>query len=277
MNKYLKLLLLLPYLFLFHTQAKQVPAIQLASQYNLEHNISQYWISEKLDGVRGYWNGYQLFTKNGNPINAPQWFFKHWPKYPIDGELWIDRNKFEQVLSCVSKSTATPCWQNVKFMMFDLPKSTLNFTDRVEQMKQLVNQVKSPYLKVVHQFRLLTLADLDEKLADIVNQKGEGLMLHYEKAFYTVGKSQNIMKLKPYQEAQAIVLKHLKGKGKYKQMLGALQVKTTEGIIFKIGTGFSDNDRRNPPAIGSIITFKYIGKTQRGVPKFASFLHAKQF
>lgn len=255
--------------------AAKTPAIQLATKYNLKHDINQYWISEKLDGVRGYWNGKTLLTKNGNKLKAPQWFTQQWPTQAIDGELWIKRHAFEQTVSCVRQKKSEACWKSIRFMIFDLPQNKENFSIRINKMKQLVEQVNSTHFQMIEQFKLPSIKALDNKLADIVQKNGEGLMLHYQKAYYTAGRSNNIMKLKPYQDAEAVVLKHVEGKGKYQHMLGSMQVKTTAGIIFKIGSGFSDTERKNPPPIGSTITFKYIGKTQRGVPKFASFLRIR--
>jgi len=40
-------------------------------------------------------------------------------------------------------------------------------------------------------------------------------------------------------------------------MLGALHVKDNFGKEFKVGSGFTDAQRRKPPKIGSVITFKY--------------------
>lgn len=255
--------------------ANTAPAIQLATKYNLKYNINQYWISEKLDGIRGYWNGRELLTKNGNKLNAPVWFTSKWPNQTIEGELWAGRNTFEQVASCVKKKKSDDCWNKIRFMIFDLPQNKEKFSIRINKIKQLVKQVNSTYFQVIKQFKLPTINALNEKLKSIVQQKGEGLMLHYQNAYYTAGRSHNIMKLKPYQDAEGIVIKHFKGKGKYQNMLGAIQIKTKKGITFKIGSGFSDKEREFPPPLGSTVTFKYIGKTQRGVPKFASFLRIK--
>ena len=84
------------------------------------------------------------------------------------------------------------------------------------------------------------------------------------------------MKLKPFVDGDASVLAHVNGKGKFQGMLGALLVETPEGIRFKIGSGFSNEERKNPPPIGAVVSYKYSGKTDAGVPKFASYLRIKQ-
>ncbi|PCI54101.1 MAG: DNA ligase [Gammaproteobacteria bacterium] len=253
------------------------PAIQHATVYKAVTDISQYWLSEKLDGMRGYWNGTQLLTRQGNLIHSPKWFTQNWPNNVMDGELWVKRDHFQQTLSCVRKKHIDEtCWQVVRFMLFDLPEHGGFFTERVAAMQQLTEQVNSPYLSMIEQFRLTTVEQLHQTLNSVMNNNGEGLMLHHGGAYYHVGRTVNIMKLKKHQDAEAVVIAHIGGKGKYQGVLGALQVKTAQGIIFKIGSGFSDTERHQPPAIGSLITFKYNGKTRAGIPRFARFFRVRE-
>lgn len=253
------------------------PVIQQAIPYKAVTDINQYWLSEKLDGMRGYWNGTHLLTRQGNIIHSPKWFTKNWPMNAMDGELWIKRGYFQQTLSCIRKKQVNEhCWRSVRFMLFDLPKHSGTFTQRIASMKKLTKKVSSPYLSMIEQFKVSTIEKLHKKLNEIAKNNGEGLMLHYSNARYHIGRTANIMKLKKHDDAEAIVIAHIEGKGKYIGMLGAIQVKTTEGIIFKIGSGFSDKERHEPPTIGSLITFKYNGKTQAGIPRFARFFRVRE-
>jgi DNA ligase-1 len=101
-------------------------------------------------------------------------------------------------------------------------------------------------------------------------------MLHRDDALYRAERTDDLLKLKPHEDAEAQVLEHLPGTGKYAGILGSLLVETEDGVRFRIGTGLSDEQRRNPPPIGSVITFKYHGKTRRGIPRFASFLRVRE-
>jgi DNA ligase-1 len=259
-----------------HAIVQSKPSIQLATTYKPIDDISQYWISEKLDGIRGYWNGQQLLTRQGNTIHSPTWFTKDWPKFAMDGELWIDRSHFQTTLSCVRKVTIEEnCWRKVRFMIFDLPKHTGIFTQRVSVMKEITNQTASAHLSMIKQFRLKNSIQLERVLSNVIEKKGEGLMLHKGSAYYHLGRTANIMKLKRHQDAEAIVIAYIGGKGKYQGMLGALKVETESGIVFKLGSGFSDHDRTNPPKIGSIITYKYNGTTDAGIPRFARYFRIK--
>lgn len=254
---------------------QQKPLLQHASKYQQNVIIENYWVSEKLDGVRGFWTGQQLLTRSGNILSPPQWFIEHWPAIAMDGELWSGRGEFEQISACVRRKHSNgQCWKRLKLFIFDLPKHTGDFTSRIAKMEQLIQESHSSHLAMVKQQRIKN-TDLYTLLDDIVDNNGEGLMLHLASANYQIGRSKNLLKLKKYQDAEALVIAHMQGKGKYLGLLGAIQVKTPEGIIFKIGSGFSDLERQNPPRIGSTVTYKYIGKTQRGVPRFASFLRIK--
>jgi len=253
------------------------PPIQLAKEYQQDHRValSQYLISEKLDGVRGYWDGKKMLTRSGRVIRLPEWFTQGFPSHPMDGELWIARNKFEQISAIVRKNNASQAqWQQVRFMVFDLPNEETTFINRYHKaVAQLSNL--SPYLAVIPQYSVTDQSALDDKLLAIVAAKGEGLMLHRKTALYQVGRSGDIVKLKPFYDAEATVLAHQPGKGKYTGMMGALLVEDAQGVQFKIGTGFTDKERRDPPEIGAVITFKYYGHTQKGTPRFASFLRIR--
>lgn len=254
----------------------QKPQLQLATKYHQGAAVEDYWVSEKLDGVRGYWNGQQLLTRNGNVLSPPPWFVAHWPKIAMGGELWSGRGQFEQISACVRrKHSDGKCWKDLKLMIFDLPQQTDNFTTRISTMKKLIQESNSAHLAIIQQIKLTNNADLYTFLDNVISNNGEGLMLHLTSAHYQSGRSKNLLKLKIHQDAEALVIAHMPGKGKYHGLLGAIKVQTPEGIIFKIGTGFSDQQRQHPPKVGSVITYKYIGKTQRGVPRFASFLRIK--
>lgn len=257
--------------------ADQQPKIQLAKNFTEQPiAIEHYWVSEKLDGIRGYWTGKKLLTRKGNLIITPTWFTKNWPTTAMDGELWLAREQFENTLSCVSKKQVDEsCWHKISFMIFDLPTSAESFNQRVTTMESLVNQAANPKLKMIKQTKLQNLTDMYQLLDKVSAQQGEGLMLHHQDAIYQSGRNAHLLKVKKRHDAEAVVLAHIAGKGKFTGMLGALQVKTSEGVVFKLGTGFTDTERKSPPTIGATITYQYLSKTKNGVPRFASFLRIR--
>lgn len=209
-------------------------------------------------------------------FTAPPWFIALFPNVPLDGELWIARQQFEKVSGIVrTQDNTNQQWKNVTFMVFDLPKSPLTFDLRVAEMEQIISQSNSPYLKQIKQQKLPSITALFTLLDDVVADNGEGLMLHHQDALYKTKRNNDLMKLKKFEDAEATVISHFPGKGKYQGFLGSLLVENNEGVRFKIGSGFSDQERQNPPAIGSIITYRFTGKTINNVPRFASFMRVR--
>lgn len=251
------------------------PPQQLASLYQDDIVVTDYWISEKLDGIRARWTGSELITRNANIIYTPTWFVKNFPPQTLDGELWLARHSFEKTASIVLRDNPSEDWRNIKFMLFDLPEHTGTFTQRLTELYYLADTIASPHVQVIPQFKLANQSQLMRKLDELVRQGAEGLMLHHTDSYYEDGRSANLLKLKKHQDAEARVIAHLPGKGKYKNMLGSLLVELDSGLQFKIGSGFSDMQRQKPPPIGTMITFKYYGLTAKGIPRFASFLRIK--
>lgn len=268
-----KLLFLLFVSFNLTTLASNKPDLLLAQSYNENIDVSQYWVSEKLDGVRAFWDGKQLISRGGHKIHAPSEFTQHFPSEALDGELWVGRRQFAQTLSTVSKDQPIKSeWQAVAFYVFELPDANGNFSQRLQQLETIISQSPSPYLKLVPQFRVANTQALMQKLKTIEAKGGEGLMLHHQDAAYETGRSQALLKLKSYQDAEASVIGYRPGKGKYHGMVGALIVKNAKGQVFALGSGLTDALRKNPPAIGTVVTYRYNGLTNNGLPRFARFI-----
>jgi len=272
-------LFLLLIIFTTNNQASEKPALLLAKSYDQSQNIllENYWVSEKLDGVRAYWDGKNLISRQGNIFNAPKWFIRNLPNTSLDGELWIARQQFEVLSGIVRRKKPNDTdWKKIKYMLFDIPNSDQIFDKRLLKLKELVNKIDRPHIQVIPQFKLSSHDQVIEKLESITKNGAEGLMLHLGASIYKSGRSSDILKVKKAYDAEAIVIAHLPGKGKFHNMLGALLVEMPNKKRFKIGTGFSDAIRRNPPNIGSQITYRYLGNTNKGLPKFASFMRIRK-
>lgn len=253
------------------------PALMLARDLGTaDIDVAAYFVSEKLDGVRGRWDGRTLWTRGGNRIQTPAAFTRGWPATPMDGELWIARGRFDAVSAVVrGHARDEAAWAPVRFMVFDLPAHPGTFGERVAAMTALVARTGHAQLQMVPQTRVATRIALDARLADVVARGGEGLMLHHGDARYVAGRSHALLKLKPHDDAEARVVDHAPGKGKYTGMLGALVVEHSDGRRFRIGTGFSDAQRADPPPRGSWVTYRYTGTTSTGLPRFARFLRVR--
>lgn len=258
----------------------QKPSLMLASNGHI-HSLSEkpnaYLVSEKLDGVRAYWTGSKLISRQGKLIAAPKWFTNALPDTPIEGELWLGRGQFEKLVSITSKQQPREAeWRQVKFMLFDLPISELPFDKRLEKLAQLVLQAEVDFLKLIPHFSYASIEQIERYFTNTVNQGGEGIMLNIANSPYLPGRQKSVLKIKPYYDAEATVIDHIAGTGKLKNLMGSLVVRNKQGQTFKIGTGFSLSQRQNPPKFGQVITYKYFGLTRTGKPKFASFLRVKE-
>lgn len=252
------------------------PKLMLANIYHEGIDLSQYWVSEKYDGVRALWDGKQFISRGGNIYHAPAWFIADFPKTKLDGELWIARQRFELLLSTVrDKIPNDKAWEDVKFMVFDLPDMKKVFDDRLMALKTLIQSLDIPWLKAVEQRKFEGHVALMDYLNLVTAEGAEGLMLHKGSSLYRAKRTGDLLKLKQYQDAEAKVVAHIPGKGKYKNKMGAVLVVLENGIKFKIGSGFSDKDRANPPKVGDTITYQYRGFTKNGVPRFATFLRVR--
>lgn len=253
------------------------PRLMHAINYVPGLEVTQYWVSEKLDGVRGHWDGRRLRTRGGSVIAVPPWFTAGWPPTPMDGELWIGRGQFERVGAIVRSAPAgDPAWREVRFMVFDLPAHGGRFQARAASIRRLLDETGIAWLRPVAQFQVTDAGQLDARLRSIVAAGGEGLMLHHRDALYRAGRSDGLLKYKTYDDAEAIVVGHTVGKGKYAGMLGALIVERPDGLRFRLGSGLSDAQRSSPPPIGTRVTYRYNGLTVHGVPRFARFMRIRR-
>lgn len=259
--------------------AQTMPPVQLASVYKPERTelVSAYLVSEKFDGVRAVWTGQQLLTRSGNIINAPDWFTASLPDVWLDGELWTKHQDFARLSGIIrTQIPDDEAWRKVSYRVFDMPDRELPFEQRYQNYTSLITKLNLPHIKPVKQYRLINKTALQDLLQEKIEHGAEGLILHLASAKHHGGRTQALLKLKPYDDAEATVIAHLPGKGKYTNQLGALRVKNKQGRVFSIGSGLSDQDRINPPPIGSVITYRYQGFTKTGLPRFARFLRIRE-
>ncbi|MFP2769903.1 DNA ligase [Oceanisphaera sp. KMM 10153] len=258
-----------------HVQAQDSPPLQLAAEYQ-QQDVTHYRVSEKLDGVRAWWNGRELLSRGGHRFSAPDWFVAGFPDTALDGELWLGRGRFEDLSAAVRRYRPDEAeWRQIRFMVFDLPASELPFEARLTALERLFSHLDTPYIELLEQRRLPDNSALAAYLTEVEALGGEGLMLRHRDSLYLPTRNQDLLKLKRFQDAEARVLAHLPGQGKYAGMMGALLVETNDGRRFKLGTGFSDRQRQHPPAVGAVVTYRYRGETGERLPRFASFVRIR--
>ena len=256
--------------------AADAPALLLAQVYRPGLPLQDYWVSEKYDGVRGFWDGRTLRTRGGETVRAPAWFTAGWPEVPMDGELWAGRGRFSHAQSTTrQQQPGDVAWRQIRFMVFDLPGDKGTFDQRLPALNALVESLGQPWVQAVPQRRVANDAALQALLHRTVRAGGEGLMLHRGASLYRAGRSDDLIKLKTHEDTEARVIAHLPGKGRHAGRMGALLVEMPSGQRFRLGAGFSDADRESPPPVGSWVTYRFRGTHNGGLPRFASFVRAR--
>lgn len=248
------------------------PPLLLAESWDCLTDPTGWWLSEKLDGVRAYWDGKQFWSRLGNRFHAPAWFVAGLPSVPLDGELWLGRRKFQRTVGIVRRQDQSDLWKEVRYTVFDAPALEKKFETRLEFVQECISQGKPPYAQSHEHQQCQGLDHLRRELTRLESLGGEGLMLRQAGSKYESGRSTTLLKVKSFHDAEARVLKHLEGAGRHKGRLGALMVEMADGTTFSVGTGFSDAERGNPPAVGSFITFRYQELSDAGVPRFPSYV-----
>ena len=243
-------------------------------------NVSGWLASEKLDGVRAYWDGQNLRSRKGKILSAPAEFTALMPPFAIDGELYTKRGEFENIQSVVMDKTPDAlAWSEIKFHIFDVPDAQGGLLARLENLQKFLdkNPKSSEKIVIIKQTALKDNAQLEKILDEIIAAGGEGVVLREPNAPYERGRSQNALKYKKFNDAECVVVAHKVGQGKFSGLLGSVVCENlSDKKRFKIGSGFSDEQRANPPKIGSVITYKYQNLTAKGLPRFPVFLHVRK-
>jgi DNA ligase-1 len=248
------------------------PVPELAGVYRGQLDPALCLVSEKYDGVRALWDGRELRHRSGRPVAAPRSFLAALPNEPLDGELWLGRGRFEPLSAIVRRSAPSERdWLDVRYMVFDQPLASGTYESRLARLAAVVRTGAAP-VELAPQFRVAGPAALDAALARVVDGGGEGLMLHLGSAPHVGGRSVALLKLKPSLDAEARVVGHRTGNGRLRDQLGAIEVESADGRRFWIGSGLGERERREPPPIGSLVTYRYRDLTSGGLPRFATYL-----
>lgn len=255
-----------------------IPFLLMASKPDLlllktykDQNITGWVMSEKLDGIRAYWDGKNLISRGGKTINAPKWFTKDYPSFEIDGELWTKQKDFENISSIVRDKTPSEKWNEITHYIFEVPNAKGTLFQRLEKVKSY----ESKYIKIVPQIKIKSKYHLEQFLNQIEQKDGEGVVVRDPNTLYINKRTSKALKVKSFKDTECEVIGYTKGKGKFKGMVGAVKCKLENGIEFKIGSGLTNKTRKNPPNIGDIITFKYQELTKYGKPRFPVYLRIR--
>jgi DNA ligase-1 len=253
-------------------ESTKAPGVLLAETWDGEQDVTGWWLSEKLDGVRAVWTGRQFLSRQGNVFHAPAWFTADLPEFPLDGELWLARRAFQRTVSIVRRQDEPAEWRQIRYVVFDAPAEVAPFECRLQKCREHFGKCPALYVDVLEQAVCRGREHLDRELDRIESLGGEGIMLRRPESAYDAGRSSSLLKVKRFLDAEALVVDHEPGKGRHRGRLGALICEFAGGVRFAVGSGLTDAERERPPVIGSIITFRYQELTERGLPRFPTYL-----
>ena len=262
----MKLLLILAF---FVSLFAQKPDLVLLNKYSDDINVTGWYMSEKLDGVRAYWDGEKLISRSGKVFNTPHFFIKDFPKHNLDGELWTKRNDFSGVISIVNQKKPHDGWENITYNIFEVPNADGNLS------KRLSNVIETKYIKLIKQIKIKNQKHLKNFLKQVEKRGAEGVVVRDFSLPYYTGRNNNSLKVKSYMDTECEVVGYNKGHGKFEGQVGSISCRMKNMQVIKIGSGLDDYQRFNPPKIGAIITFKYYGLTSKGNPRFPIFLRVR--
>ncbi|WP_022666865.1 DNA ligase [Desulfospira joergensenii] len=249
--------------------------LQKAKSYTGKEEVIGWVMSEKLDGIRGYWNGRQLLTRKGLSLSPPSWFIQNFPPFELDGELWSKRGDFEFIQSVALDKEPGDGWKRITYNIFEVPNQKGRFLSRLKKAATWFKSHPNPHVRIIPQTTIKEEADLHRFFSEVESKGGEGIIIKDPEMVYHTGRSPHVLKVKRARDMEGVVIGINQGKGKYKSVMGSLTLKLKNGVIFKLGTGFTDRDRSNPPPVGTVVTFKYHGFSKNGIPRFASFLRMR--
>jgi DNA ligase-1 len=260
-------------------------SLMLADSYKpAKHNCKGWLISEKLDGVRAYWNHTtkKLYSRNGLEFIAPKWFYEAMPTdVDLDGELFAGRRKFEKATSAVRKKVPIDEeWKTLKYVVFDAPNVPGTFKERLEYLQKNVAG-GGEVIEIIKMWECESGEQIMTDLEKYEKMGAEGLMLKNPASLYEKKRSKHLLKVKSSEDAEVEITGYEGGTGKYTGMVGSLNVKMIvndgETKEFKVGSGLNDEQRKSPPAIGSMITIKYNDVTKNGIPRFPIFIGVRNY
>ncbi|WP_235584713.1 DNA ligase [Thiomicrospira sp. WB1] len=242
--------------------------------------LTGWWLSEKYDGMRAYWDGEKLLSRQGNVIHAPDWFTEQWPSFALDGELWLERQAFAETMSIVRQTEPDERWRQVTFQVFDVPNAPGGLTQRLARLTRFLTQAPSiSSLSVVKQIQLKDSAHFKQLFSRLQEKGAEGAVVRAPNQSYLSGRSDQALKVKLHQEAECQVQGYQPGRGRLEGMVGSLRCEphSDSGFDsrFSVGSGLTDAQRKTPPKVGAWITFKYYGRTRHGKPRFPVFMRVR--
>jgi len=156
-----------------------------------------WWLSKKIQGLRAFWDGYQLYSSQGRKLKLPNYFIQDWPITPLDGELTLN-GKGSLAVNSLLKSKDENIWKQAAYEVYDLPRDERPYYLRYQKIQRFSNV--SPYLKVVPQEECTGNSHLQEFLERRKTEgDSSGILLRDPEASYTSGRADCVRQYRTYE------------------------------------------------------------------------------
>jgi DNA ligase-1 len=242
--------------------------------YRDDINVTDWVMSEKLDGVRAYWDGKQLISRSGRVLNPPRSFTQGFPPFALDGEIWSRRGEFEHIVSIINTKESQENWDELSYNIFEVPHQKGGLLQRLDVLEKYLYAHVAEKLHILKQTKIKDEHQVKSFFEQVIARGGEGIVLRDPDEPYYTGRTSSALKYKPFTDAECKIIAVIEGKGKFSGQLGAVKC-DYKGKIIKIGSGFTSEQRKNSFLIGTVISFKYYGLTHLGNPKYPVFLRVR--
>lgn len=254
--------------------------LMLAQQYKGQP-ISGWYASEKLDGVRAFWDGgvtrgmpvadvpwanrsrdkrdhisSGLWSRRGKAIFAPDWWINRLPPYTLDGELWMGYGCFQETVSCVRSFYGT-AWARVSYRTFDSPGDRFLLAGDAKDVifGELGHGLRlevGPLVDPIEQVRLGSKSEMLAMMDRVVDKGGEGLILRRPGEVWMPKRVPWLLKVKQQHDSECTVIGFTGGLGKLDGLFGACIVRNRDGVVFEL-SGFTDLERTMDGEVGGMV------------------------
>lgn len=247
-----------------------------------KRDISNWWVYDKIDGVRATLEGNKLVSRTGKAFSVPQAYIDelrdHYKDLPLDGELVHSTGKFNETVSIVrdqTKKVSMDYWKNIVYVVFDIVDTSIPFKGREEKLQEYGNTVNSTHL--TRNCIITNDETVNTALKEALSRNQEGLILRNPEAPYEYGRSHNLLKVKEFIDEEATVISTYEGEGKHTGRIGGIVCVRDSGEEFRCGSGFTDEQRENPPKVGDKVTIRYFELSKDGIPRFPIFVTVRDY
>lgn len=156
-------------------------------------------MSEKLDGVRGKWDGRAMFNRHGKSngwvsLNAPAFVREYFAGLPaVEFEIWHGRGNYRETMKLFQLADPSAVWASARFGIFDAPDFAGTIEARSDFLQSL--PVRGPVFTLNHEV-CRSLAHLKARFTSVYDGGGEGLVISKPGSAYENGRTTKLLKVK---------------------------------------------------------------------------------